>query len=181
MSMGKLSEAWAGVQRDQDYLSDIARGRFRAHATLRALLTNDALRAGFLMRIAARGGIVGRIARTMLLTFFSCDVSAGATIQGGLHIPHPVGIVIGEGVRLVGNVSIFQHVTLGSDGRNGYPEIENGVIIFPNSVVVGQVTVGSRARIGAGSFVDIDVPAGSVFARHEVRASSGKQNDEGSA
>lgn len=131
------------------------------------------------MRLASGGGILGRAARTALISLFSCDVADGASIDGALHIPHPVGIVIGEGVRIVGNVSIFQHVTLGADGRNGYPEIREGVKIFPNSVVVGHVLLGAGCRIGAGSFVDVDVPAGAVFARPGMDSSVAEHDDEG--
>jgi acetyltransferase-like isoleucine patch superfamily enzyme len=40
--------------------------------------------------------------------------------------------------------------------------IEDEVVIFPNSVVVGGITIGARAVIGAGSVVIADVPADSI-------------------
>lgn len=117
------------------------------------------------MRIAAAGGLSGRIARTLLISGYSCDVSAGATIRGALHLPHPIGIVMGAGVRVYGDATIFQHVTLGANGKGQYPEIHHDVRIFPHAVVVGDVAVGEGARVGAGSFVEMSVPPGSVVRR----------------
>lgn len=158
-----LRQAYAGVDIDQNFLQGIAPGLFRRRPAWRALLTNDSIRAAFLMRIAAAGGFSGRVARTLLIGGYSCDVSAGASINAALHLPHPIGIVIGQGVRLDGDVTIFQHVTLGASGAGCYPRIERNVRIFPQAVIVGDVVIGAGARIGAGSFVEVSVPPGIVF------------------
>ena len=83
-----------------------------------------------------------------------------------MKLPHPIGIVIGDGVVVKDDVMIFQHVTLGSHGKNKkemqYPTVESGVIIYPGVKIIGGVTIGENAIIGANSVVNIDVPANST-------------------
>jgi len=80
----------------------------------------------------------------------------------------PVGrffiIVHGDGVHLnaksIGdNVTIYQGVTLGVDKKGGVPIIGDNVTIYTNAVVVGNVTIGDGAVIGANSFVNKSVAA----------------------
>ncbi|WP_372857833.1 serine O-acetyltransferase [Sphingomonas sp.] len=84
-----------------------------------------------------------------------------AQIGPGLGLPHPTAIVIGEGVRIGRNVTVYQNVTLGTRDAQSrlYPTVGDEVIIYPGSVVVGNAAIGQRARIGANSFVARDVPA----------------------
>jgi len=74
-----------------------------------------------------------------------------------------VGIVIGSYVQIGDHVKIFQHVTLGSHGRYGeeagYPIVEDDVTIYTNSIIIGALTIGKGAVIGASSLVLSDVPA----------------------
>lgn len=84
-------------------------------------------------------------------------------LQYPLRMTHPYGIIISSNVRLGKNVSVFQGVTIGTkrEGRRaGSPVIEDDVCIFPNAVVIGQITIGAGATIGPGSVVVDDVPPG---------------------
>lgn len=92
-------------------------------------------------------------------------ISEKSVIDSTVHFPHPVGIVIGEGVHIGKNVKIFQNVTLGGarvgDQKNGkYPKIGDGVVIFAGAVIVGDIQIGDNAIIGANSVVLKDVPPG---------------------
>lgn len=118
------------------------------------------------MRLAASGGPVALWGRSRLISSFGCDVAVGAVFSGALYLPHPVGIVIGSGVRIAGPVSLYQGVTLGTDKSGGYPKLLGNNKIFPNSVIVGGVDIGTGASVGAGVFVDFEVGA------HEVVRSS---------
>jgi len=92
-----------------------------------------------------------------------CHFHFDSTIGPRLYLPHPVGIVVGRGATIGKNVTIYQNVTLGQPTETGgYPVIEDDVIIYPNSVLVGSITIGTGAIIGANSFVNRDVPAGAV-------------------
>jgi serine O-acetyltransferase len=78
-----------------------------------------------------------------------------------LQLPHPIGIVIGEGATIGNNVKIYQNVTLGQN-RGLYPTLGDDVVVYPGSVIVGGVHVGDRAVIGAGAIVIRDVPANAI-------------------
>ncbi len=96
----------------------------------------------------------------------SCDISYKCQIEKGVKFPHPLGIVIGEGVVIKDDVKIWQQVTLGSHGKIGqglnYPVIESGVKIFSGAKVIGGIKVGSYSIIGANSVVLQDIPSNSV-------------------
>lgn len=93
-----------------------------------------------------------------------CHISPLARIGYGLKLPHPVGIVIGEGVEIGNYVTIYQSVTLGRlDTRYGdYPTISDYAVLSSGSVIVGKVLVGERSLIGANSFVNKNIPESSV-------------------
>jgi serine O-acetyltransferase len=104
--------------------------------------------------------------KSRLIVKRNCDISYKAIIGKNLKLPHPIGIVIGEGVVIKDNVMIFQHVTLGSHGNNKkemqYPTVESGVKIYPGVKIIGGITIGENAIIGANAFVNIDIPANST-------------------
>lgn len=58
-----------------------------------------------------------------------------------MKLPHPIGIVIGDGVIIKDNVMVFQQVTFGSHGRKEkemrYPIIESGVKIYAGAKIIG--------------------------------------------
>jgi serine O-acetyltransferase len=89
-----------------------------------------------------------------------CHISPKCSIGFDVGLPHPVGIVIGDRVVIKNRVRIYQAVTLGSDdiGNSSYPTVEDDVTIFANAVIIGEITVGPRAIVGAGAIVLRDVP-----------------------
>ena len=165
--MMALKDAWRYIDLDQRCMQKLFPKHFNVRSKLRAFVTSPSIRAAFWMRVAARGGIAGRFAREQLIHAYSCDVSAGLEIRGGIYLPHPVGIVLGQGVVIEDGVSVYQGVTIGGSRSGRYPHVQDGVVIYPGAVIAGGITVGARAVIGAGIFVDSDVPAGRT-----VRASS---------
>lgn len=81
--------------------------------------------------------------------------------------PHPVGMVIGYKVKIGFGCKIYHNVTIGTketqnfkDGR--YPKIGNNVIIYPNSIIIGDINIGDNVIIGAGSIVLNDIPSNVV-------------------
>ena len=87
--------------------------------------------------------------------------AANAKSGSGLKLVHPFGVVIGRDVVIGNDVKIYQNVTLGQN-RDGFPNIGNNVIIYANAVIVGAISVGDDAIIGAGCIVTKDVPAGAI-------------------
>lgn len=115
-------------------------------------------------KIPVIGKLLRRIQWYLTTIFFGSDIDPECTIGGGIYFPHPFGIVIGGGCTIGKNVSINQNVTIGrrnhDDLRN--PVIGNGVSIFTGAVIIGPITIGDNAIIGANAVVTKDVPASST-------------------
>ena len=94
-----------------------------------------------------------------------------------VKFPHPVGIVIGDGVRIGANCRIYQNVTLGllentraEHAIDQYPTIEDGVTIYAGAVIAGKVTLGAGAIVGANAVITHDVAPGTMaFGRNQFR------------
>lgn len=133
-------------------------------------IANPSLAAALLFRIAASERPLTRfLARWLLLTTFSCDVSPGARFAGPIDLPHPVGIVIGKGASFGSRVRLFQNVTVGSSRRGEYPNLGNDVTVYSNAVIAGRVTISDHAVIGANATVTRDVSAQVVVRAAQTR------------
>ena len=100
--------------------------------------------------------------------FTAIDIHPGAEIGRNFFIDHGF-VVIGETATIGDDVTIYQMVTLGGTnptngvGGKRHPTIADGVIIGSGAQVLGPVTVGARARIGANAVVTRDVPEGATM------------------
>lgn len=96
------------------------------------------------------------------------DIHPGAVIGRNFFIDHGF-TVIGETAEIGDNVTIYQCVTLGGTNPTGgvggkrHPTISDGVIIGSGAQVLGPITVGPQARIGANAVVTRDVPEGATM------------------
>lgn len=111
-------------------------------------------------RIPVIGAAVARL--NQLLT--GVDISPAAEIGPGLRISHGTGLVIGNGVRIGRDCLLLQGVTLGAPSTERLaemPRIGDRVVIGAGSAVVGNVTVGDDAFVGALVVVSQDVPPNS--------------------
>jgi len=93
---------------------------------------------------------------------FGIDINPAARLGHGIMIDHGTGVVIGETAVVEDGVSMLQGVTLGGTGKNvgdRHPKIREGVMIGAGAGVFGNIEVGARAKIGAGSVVLKTVPA----------------------
>lgn len=84
------------------------------------------------------------------------DIHPGASIGRRFFIDHGAGVVIGETAIVGDDVTIYHGVTLGgvswSPGRR-HPTVEDGVVIGAGAKILGPITVGRNARVGANSVV----------------------------
>lgn len=97
---------------------------------------------------------------------FKCIISCQATIGNNIKIPHPLGIVIGKDVVIGNNVTVYQNVTIGKKYKDDYeyPIIEDDVIIYCNSSVLGGLVVRKGTTIGANSVLLQDTEENSTYA-----------------
>ena len=103
------------------------------------------------------------------------DIHPGAKIGRNLFIDHGF-TVIGETADIGHDVTIYQCVTLGgtnpTNGRGGkrHPTIRDNVIIGSGAQIIGPITVGERARIGANAVVTDDVAEGATMIGLKARS-----------
>lgn len=103
------------------------------------------------------------------------DIHPGAKIGSNFFLDHGFS-VIGETAEIGDNVTMYQNVTLGgtnpTSGMGGkrHPTILDNVIIGSGAQILGPITVGERARIGAAAVVTDDVPAGATMVGQKARS-----------
>jgi len=93
------------------------------------------------------------------------EIHPGAEIGSGFFIDHGMGVVIGETAEIGDNVTLFQGVTLGGTGKERgkrHPTVKNNVVIGAGAKVLGSITIGADAKVGAGSVVLKDVAENST-------------------
>jgi serine O-acetyltransferase len=124
-----------------------------------------------LYKIPVLGVLVSRIIGLATNVLTGCYISPKAKIGGGLYLPHPIGVVVGDKVVIGRRARIYQGVTLGSraTGDNAYPVLSDFVTVFPNSVIVGSIKLGSSVTVGAGSIVLHSAPDGAVLVGNPSR------------
>ncbi|WP_286933061.1 MULTISPECIES: serine O-acetyltransferase [Aminobacterium] len=94
------------------------------------------------------------------------EIHPGAIIGKGFFIDHGMGIVIGETAVIGNNVTLYHSVTLGGTGKERgkrHPTVCDNVMIGAGACLLGNITVGEGAKIGAGSVVITDVPPGTTI------------------
>ncbi len=92
---------------------------------------------------------------------FGVDVHPAARIGSGILVDHGTSVVIGETAVVGDDVSMLHEVTLGGTGKqtgDRHPKVGRGVLISVGAKILGNVTVGEGAKVGAGSVVLEDVP-----------------------
>lgn len=107
--------------------------------------------------------LLARYVEARMQLKYGVFLSHKAQFPRSLDLKHPVGVVIGEGVRLGEGVKIYQNVTLGGARlgdwqANNYPEIGDHTVIFAGAVIVGRVKIGRHCVIGANAVVTKDIP-----------------------
>ena len=89
------------------------------------------------------------------------EIHPAADIGNRVFIDHGMGVVIGETTIIEDDVTIYQGVTLGGvslDQGKRHPTIKKGAVIGAGAKVLGNITIGEYAKIGANSVVVKEVP-----------------------
>jgi serine O-acetyltransferase len=123
------------------------------HALLAHRVTSALHRAGV--------PIVPRLMATAARAVTNIEIHPAAEVGQGLFIDHGTGVVIGETSQIGDNVTLYQGVTLGGTGfatGKRHPTLEDNVTIGSGAKLLGPITIGHGAKVGANSVVITDVP-----------------------
>ncbi len=99
--------------------------------------------------------------QNQMSAIFGLDIHPAAKIGCGIMLDHATGIVIGETAIVEDDVTMLHGVTLGGTGKeqgDRHPKIRHGVLIGASASVIGNIEIGTGAKVGAGSVVMKDVP-----------------------
>jgi serine O-acetyltransferase len=98
---------------------------------------------------------------------FAVDIHPAVPVGCRVFIDHGTGLVVGETAAIGDDVSILHEVTLGGTGKergDRHPKVRDGVLLCAGAKVLGNVEIGRDAKVGAGSVVLQNVPAGATVA-----------------
>jgi serine O-acetyltransferase len=112
------------------------------------------------------------------------EIHPGAVIGRRCFIDHGMGVVIGETTEIGHDVVLYQGVTLGGvslEHTKRHPTLGNNIVVGAGAKVLGPLTVGDGARIGASSVVVQDVPAGTTVVGIPARAVGTRARPEAEA
>lgn len=119
-----------------------------------------------------KNGFVSKIVKKLAVLrhrFWSvvtgADIPLTITVSGGILLPHPNGIVLHPNSYIGPNCLIHQQVTLGvKRGNEGAPKLMGHVDIGAGAKIIGDITIGKHALIGANAVVTKDVPEYAIVA-----------------
>ncbi len=98
------------------------------------------------------------------------DISEGTKIGKKFILRHGMGLAVHPSTIIGNNVTLRHNTTIGNSvSGGGAPIIEDDVNVGANSVIIGEITIGKGATIGAGSVVIKDVPAYAVVVGNPAR------------
>lgn len=126
---------------------------------------------------------IGRKCASLSRLFWSIvgqiDIPIGTQIGGGLLMPHPNGIVVHPDSVIGPNCLLGQQVTLGTSGtRPGAPRLGGHVDVSAGAKIIGGVTIGDHALIGANAVVTHDVEPYAVMAGIPARQIGTRKPEE---
>lgn len=108
---------------------------------------------------------LGRFISALARFFTGIEIHPGAKMGRRVFIDHGMGVVIGETAVVGSDVLIYQGVVLGGtslEKKKRHPTIKDGVVIGSGAKIIGNITIGTCSKIGAGSVVLKSIPPGST-------------------
>ena len=161
-----------------EFLESIIKRDPAAKSKLSIILTYPGAKAIFFHKIAnffaiAKFHLVARIISQFSRFLTGIEIHPKANIGKNLFIDHGMGVVIGETSEIGENVTIYHMATLGgispsvnsNEQRNikRHPTLKDNVVVGSGAQILGPVTVGKNAKIGANAVVTKDVPENAVM------------------
>ena len=130
------------------------------------LITNQGVHAILMHRVAhlldsKNHRFCAKLVSQLARFFTGIEIHPSAKIGKGLLIDHGAGVVIGETAEIGDDCTIFQGVTLGGLGNERgkrHPTLRDGVLVGAGAKILGDIEIGSNAKIGANAVVLQPVP-----------------------
>ncbi len=116
----------------------------------------------FIWSVGMRG--LARFLANISRIITGIEIHPEAKIGKNVFIDHGTGCVIGQTAIVEDNVTMYHGVTLGGVGKDGqvdgkrHPTLKEGSVVGAGAQVLGDITIGKNAKIGANSVVTIDIP-----------------------
>jgi serine O-acetyltransferase len=137
-----------------------------ATSATEVVLTYPGLHAVWMYRLAHRLWDDGHKLAARLLSHLArfltgVEIHPGAEAGDRLFIDHGMGVVVGETAEIGDDVLMYHGVTLGGTSmrrEKRHPTLEDGVTVGADASLVGPITIGENATVGAGAVVVDDVP-----------------------
>ena len=161
-----------------EFLESIIKRDPAAKSKLSIILTYPGAKAIFFHKIAnffaiAKFHLIARIISQFSRFLTGIEIHPKANIGKNLFIDHGMGVVIGETSEIGNNVTIYHMATLGgispsvnsNEQRNikRHPTLKDNVVVGAGAQILGPVTIGKNAKIGANAVVTKDVPENAVM------------------
>jgi len=161
-----------------DFLQSVIDRDPAAKSKLSVILTYPGVKAVLFHQIAhffsvAKFNLIARVISQFSRFLTGIEIHPAAKIGKKFFIDHGMGVVIGETSEIGDNVTIYHMVTLGgispsinSDNQRQvkrHPTLKDNVVIGSGAQVLGPITVGENAKVGANAVVTKDVPANAVM------------------
>jgi serine O-acetyltransferase len=150
-----LADLRAPVERDpaaRGYLDVLL-----SYPGLRAVTAHRLIHALYKAKVPLLPRFLGSLSRF----FTGIEIDPGATIGKGVFIDHGMGVVIGETAEVGDGCTIYQGVTLGGTSlqrTKRHPTLGRNVTVGSGAAIIGAITIGDGAKIGANSVVVKDIP-----------------------
>ncbi len=106
--------------------------------------------------------LANHLLRRFATVVYGVEIGNEVTIGVGVNFIHPMAVVIGGDAKVGARVRFMGSNTVGTARDNGYPVIEDDVMVGAGARILGPIRVGKGAIIGANAVVLHDVPPGAV-------------------
>jgi serine O-acetyltransferase len=168
---------------DAHELARCAYGSDDRKALARAIVATDSYQITAISRIRSLARTlripgVNHMLRVVQTAYHGIEIGNAVTLGRGVYFVHPLGIVIGGDAVVGDRVRFYGNNTVGTAKDNGYPVIEDDVVIGAGARILGPVRVGARSIIGANAVVVTDVPPDSLAIGVPARIRPRSQIDE---
>jgi serine acetyltransferase len=135
--------------------------------TTAQVLGSDLFQVLVLQRVRERARrhrlpLVNHLLRRVTTVIYGLEVGNDVSLGDGVAFVHPIANVVGGNARVGNRVRFMGGVTVGTAKDNGYPVIEDDVLLGAGARVLGPITVGRGAIVGANAVVLHDVPPGAT-------------------